>query len=99
MARRRAWSPPAQSAHIHTPAASLAQHGVEASRFGWVANSNAHITIYRPPCSVTPCRMPSMVWCRCRCRTAIGRCHEHEPTHPLAAARADHATACAGSGR
>ena len=97
MARRRSWSPPAHSAHLFNPVPSLAQYAGAPLPGQWSANPNAHATIYRPPCGVSGCSEPAMIWTRHGCRQFIARCHRHDPTDPFAAARRAHEASCPSS--
>lgn len=54
------------------------------------SNPRAHIVTYKPTCGVPGCREPAMVRQRCRCGAIFARCHEHEPSDPVAALRAAH---------
>lgn len=63
----------------------------------WSTDARGHLAIYRPPCGVAGCRLPSMTWCRCRaCRKVLGRCRDHVLDQPLVDVRAAHCQESAG---
>ena len=94
MALRRTWSPPKQSAHALNPTPSLAQYAGAPEPGAWSANPKDHITIWKPRCGTPGCRELAMTWGRCRCTTTFARCHQHQPTDPVAALRRAHEVTC-----
>ncbi len=91
MSRGRAWTPPVRLAHDHGPISpAIVPASDYSNNHAFSSNPRDHIVLYRPRCTVTNCRQPGMLWSRCRCGQAFSRCHEHEPEHPMAAARAAH---------
>ena len=70
--RTSTWSPPANDPPRPVP---TIRRDLEVR---WSTNAGGHLVVYRPPCGVRGCALPSMVWCRCAtCRKILGRCHEH----------------------
>lgn len=63
----------------------------------WSTDARGHLAVYRPPCGVPGCALPSSAWSRCpSCRKILGRCRDHGPAEPIADLRARH---CSSSDR
>lgn len=81
------WSPPAAP----SPVIPTLRRDLDAR---WSTDSRGHLVVYRPPCGVPGCALPSMTWARCpRCRKVLGRCYDHHAGDPVLELRAQH---CAG---